>query len=118
MDMMRMNNLLPLLPQPPDDPRSWLLNALVGWRTAEHPNVEEAPTNGALALSPIVGSGRSLSESSGSFAGLTLPNNVALGPEDNIYLLDNKTVELKRFDACECLFKTVTCFAGSGQGRR
>lgn len=117
--MMSMNNRLPFIPQPPDDPRSWLLNALVGWRPATKPvNVEQALAHGALALTPIPGSGRSLTEPGGSFGGLTLPTNVALGPDDSVYLLDNKTIELMRFDPCECLFHSVPCFGGSGQARR
>jgi phage tail-like protein len=118
MPMMSMNNLLPVIPQPPDDPRSWLLDALAGWHAATLVNVEQAPTSQALALSPIAGSGRSLTEPGGSFAGLVLPANVALGPGGDVYLLDSKTLELKRFDPCECLFKIVPCFGGRGQGRR
>jgi phage tail-like protein len=118
MNMISMNNLLPVIPQPPHDPMSWLLNALAGWRTGTLGNVEQAPTNGVLALAPIPGSGRSLTEKSGSFGGLTLPANVALGPDDNIYMLDNTAIELKLFDSCECLFKTVPCFGGMGRGRR
>src|SRR6266566_1912042 len=116
--MIHMNNLLPVIPQPPYDPTSWLLNALIGWRAATLLNVEQAPTSSALTLAPIRGSGRSLTEAGGSFGGITLPANVALGSDNSIYLLDNKAIELKRFDPCECLFKTVPCFGGKGKGRR
>jgi phage tail-like protein len=116
--MIQMNNLLPVIPQPPDDPTWWLLNPRVGWHTATVLNVGQAPVNSALALAPLPGSGRSLNEASGSFGGITLPLNVALGPDNNIYLLDTKTIELKRFDPCECLFKTVPCLGGKGKGRR
>lgn len=118
MPMISTNNLLPAIPQPPYDPTSWLLNPLAGWRAATLRYVEQASTSQALALAPQPGSGRSLTEKSGSFGGITLPANVALGPGDDVYLLDTKATELKRFDPCECLFKTVPCFGGRGKGRR
>jgi len=118
MPMISTNNLLPAIPQPPYDPTSWLLNPLAGWRAATLRYVEQAPTSQILVLAPQPGSGRLLTEASGSFGGITLPANVALGPDNNIYLLDTKAMELKRFDPCECLFKTAPCFGGMGKGRR
>jgi phage tail-like protein len=112
--------LLPPIPQPPHDPTSWLLNAHIGWREADNgfKGIEKAPPTLALALAPAPDGGRSLTEVSGSFGGLTVPANMALGPDGSIYLLDAKTLELERFDPCECLFKTVPCFGGEGGGAR
>lgn len=115
---MSAQNLLPPIPQPPHDPTSWLLNARVGWRDAKLTHVEKTPVEEALALVPLPDGSRSLTEAGGSFGGLTVPANVALGPDGSIYLLDAKTLELKRFDPCECLFKTVPCFGGEGSGAR
>lgn len=117
---MSAQSFLPPIPQPPHDPTSWLLNARVGWREAQNglQNVEKAPAKGSLTLVPQLGGRRSLTEVSGSFGGLTVPANVALGPDGSIYLLDAKTLELRRFDPCECVFKTVPCFGGEGSGAR
>src|SRR5260370_19296968 len=109
--MISMNNLLPVIPQPPHDPMSWLLNALAGWRAGTLENVEQAATNGVLVLAPKPGRGRSLTEKSGSFGGLTLPANVALGPENNVYLLDNTAIELNLSSPCTNLFQPVPCLA-------
>jgi phage tail-like protein len=109
---------LPPIPQPPHDPTFWLLNATVGWREAVPDKVQVLPGSGALALAPAPGSGRALTEPSGSFGGLTLPGNVALGPGGEIFLLDAKTLTLRLFDACDCRFVTVPCFAGPGRDPR
>jgi phage tail-like protein len=115
---MNAQTLLPPIPQPPHDPTSWLLNARVGWHAATLANVEETPPYQALALALRPESRRVLTENSGSFGGLTVPANVALGPDGSIYLLDDRTMALKRFDACECRFQTVPGFGGEGQGPR
>ena len=115
---MRTNSILPPIPRPPHDPTWWLLNAQVGWREAQLKNVEKTSTGQALVLSLPPESGRSLTESSGSFGGLVPPSNVALGPDGSLYLLDRTAAELKRFDPCECLFQPVPCFGGVGQGPR
>src|SRR5437667_12821947 len=107
---------LPPIPQPPQDPTSWLLNARVGWRSAGPPAVEQRFTDGALALAPEPESLPSLTDPSGSFGGLTLPTNMALGPDGSIFLLDQTTLQLKRFDPCACRFDVVPCFGGSGAG--
>ncbi len=112
-----MQNVLPAIPQPPHDPTWWLLNAQTGWRVAKQSERVEI-TNGQLALEPLPGCGRSLTEASGSLGGLTLPANVAFGPDGTLYLLDAKTLTLKRFDPCTCQFVTVPCFGGTGHGRR
>ncbi|NOT54926.1 MAG: hypothetical protein HOP18_10000 [Deltaproteobacteria bacterium] len=109
--------LLPPIPQPPHDPTSWLLNARVGWRQAELLD-KQTPVYQSAALTLMPANGRSLTEHGGSFGSLTEPANVALGPDGSIYLLDNRTMELKRFDPCECRFQTVPCFGGEGRGPR
>ena len=106
---------LPPIPRPPHDPTSLLLNWRVGWRAAELQQLS-AERSLVMALSPDTQ--RSLTESSGSFGGLTPPGNVALGPDNGIYLLDAENAQLKRFDPCECRFMPVPCFGGTGSGPR
>ena len=115
---MNAQDLLPPIPKPPDDPTSWLLNARVGWRDARLDHVEKTAPGGSLTLAPLPGSGRSLTEGSGSLGGLSVPANVVLGPDGDIYLLDDRKMELKRFDPCACLFTAVPCFGGQGHGPR
>jgi phage tail-like protein len=103
---------------PPDDPTFLLLDARVGWRQPQLDQLEVVPGDGTLALVAIPGSGRSLTEPSGSFGGLTTPGNVALGPDGSIYLLDLAETVLKRFDPCECRFEPVPCFGGQGNQPR
>jgi phage tail-like protein len=111
---------LPPIPEPPHDPTSLLLDATSGWRAAAGglDHVEAAPSSGLLALTPMPGTGRSLTEASGSFGGLALPANVALGPDQSLYLLETETAKLKRFDPCECRFVTVPHLGGTGSGAR
>jgi phage tail-like protein len=101
---------LPPIPQPPHDPKSWLLNGRVGWKMATLLGVESRPRDGSLVLAPLAGSGRSVTESSGSFGGLRPPANVAFAPDGTIYLLDLHDLQLKRFDPCAFGFVVVTCF--------
>jgi phage tail-like protein len=115
---MSAQNFLPPIPQPPHDPTSWLLNARAGWHEAKLTHKENIVIGQSLALELLPDNSRSLTESSGSFGGLTVPANVALGPDGSIYLLDTETLALKRFDPCECVFKTVPCFGGEGSGVR
>ena len=98
--------LLPPIPQPPHDPTSWLLNGQAGWRDSKLERIVKIPPGQALTLEFSAESAPSLTDGNGSFGGLTVPANVALGPDGSIYLLDHTTLELKRFDPCECLFKT------------
>ena len=88
-----------------------------GLARGEAGKLEETPPSQALALALSHASRRSLTENSGSFGGLTVPANVALGPDGSIYLLDDRTMTLKRFDPCECRFQTVPCFGGAARGR-
>lgn len=110
--------LLPPIPQPPDDPTSWLLDGRAGWRAAKLDHVEQLPPRRSLTLALAPESQRALTEASGSFGGLTIPANVALGPDNSIYLLDPAQLQLKRFDPCECKFQSVPCFGGAGRGPR
>jgi phage tail-like protein len=110
--------LLPLIPQPPHDPTSWLLNGHVGWRAAKLDFIEQLPPKQSLTLALAPESQRALTEANGSFGGLTIPANVTLGPDGGIYLLDTAKAQLKRFDPCECEFQTVRCFGGVGSGPR
>ena len=114
---MSLQESLPPIPQPPHDPTSWLLNGRVGWRDATLEQVERDFCY-SLTLARHPETIRTLTEASGSFGGLTVPANVALGPHGSIYLLDREALELKRFDPCECLFETIPCFGGQGNGPR
>jgi len=112
--------LLPPIPRPPHDPTSLLLNGRLGWRALPGGFIDlnySIPDQSlALALHPA--SRRSLSEPSGSFGGLALPTGVALGPDGSLYLLDPKSLALKRFDPCCCRFEDVPCFGGKGSAPR
>ena len=92
----------PPVPEPPDDPRSQLLDSRTGWRGASFASANP----------------RSAAEPSGSFGGLTPPRNVGLAAGGDIYLLDPKTLRLKRFDACGCRFDVVPCIGDMGPGPR
>lgn len=120
--MISTQQLLPPISQPPHDPTSWLLTgensqgeqAGRGWRAAKLVHLSMLPPRQSLTLELEAGSKRSLFEINGSFGGLTVPANVALGPDDSVYLLDATDARLKRFDPCECDFLTVPCFGGVG----
>jgi phage tail-like protein len=108
-------NMLPPIPQPPHDPTSWLLDSRTGWRAAKSDAISLQDT---LELIIAPASQRVLTEESGSFGGLTIPGNMAVGPGGSIYLLDSLTPQLKVFDACDCAFKPVPCFSGIGSKPR
>ena len=110
--------MLPPIPRPPHDPTSWLLDARAGWRAAKLKDIELLPPQQSLALALAPESRRTLTEESGSFGGLTIPANIAIGPDESIYLLDTIEAQLKRFDPCACLFQKVRCFGGTGAGPR
>src|SRR6266487_863862 len=110
--------MLPPIPRPPHDPTSWLLNGYVGFLPAKLDQIEFLPPTKSLVLPLAPDSRRSLAEPSGSFGGLTTPGNVAIGPDGSVYLLDTSSVQLKRFDPCECIFGNVPCFGGVGAGPR
>ena len=111
---------VPPVPAPPHDPSSLLLAGTIGptarggWRAADGAagllRVEIAAGCPALVLEPTPGAARRLTEASGSFGGLRLPRNVALGSAGEVYLLDLVSGQLKRFDPCACRFEPVPCF--------
>jgi phage tail-like protein len=111
---------VPPVPALPHDPRSLLLAGTVGpepragWRaaagTAGLDGAEIAAGAPSLVLEPTPGATRRLTEPSGSFGGLRMPVNAALGPAGDVYLLDPETAQLKRFDPCDCRFEPVPCF--------
>jgi len=107
---------MPPVPRPPDDPTFWLLNGRVGWNAAELDGV--AISDDHLGLLILPGSGRLLTEPSGSFGGLVLPGNAALAPDGSIYLLDVQAGQVKRFDPCDCKFNSLPCLGGLGTGPR
>jgi phage tail-like protein len=110
---------LPLIPQPPHDPTSLLLNGRVGWRAKLDPKfLMQSGLELSLTLALTSESQRTLTEASGSFGGLTVPGNVAVGPDGGIYLLDTQHAQLKRFDPCSCQFVTIPCFGGVGSAPR
>jgi phage tail-like protein len=107
---------LPPVPQPPNDPTFWLLNGRFGWQAAELDDVAIAGDN--LGLLIIPGTGRLLTEPSGSFGGLVPPGNAAVAADGSLYLLGLSAAQLKRFDPCDCRFNTVPCLGGPGTGPR
>jgi len=119
-------SLLPVIPQPPHDPTSWLLGGITGsiaqaragWRAAKLDQIQILPPRESLTLALGPESTRSPFEPNGSFGGLSVPANVALGPDGSIYLLDSEKAQLKRFDPCKCTFEPVPCFGGVGSGPR
>lgn len=107
---------LPPIPAPPNDPTFLLLNGRVGWQAAELDDVGIAADNLGLLIVP--GSGRLVTESSGSFGGIVPPANVASTPNADLYLLDCQAAQLKRFDPCNCQFNVVPCLGGIGSAPR
>lgn len=109
-------------PGPPHDPRSILLNGRTGFsQIPPGPGVVSAVTDAeccAITLPLLASAARDLAESSGSLGGIRPPSNVALGPDDGIFLLDRATATLRRFDPCTCAFTKVPCLGGVGGGPR
>lgn len=106
---------LPVIPRPPHDPTSLLLNQRLGWSILESNNVVAGDV---MQLARFPGSLRWLTEPSGSFGGLRTPANVAIDDRGGIWLLDAATLQLKRFDPCKCAFDIVPCFGGAGSAAR
>lgn len=111
----RIATRLPPLPAPPHDPYSLLLagwigpTAAVGWRVRRSEQTEIAAATRALVLAPSPDAERRATEPSGSFGGLRLPINVALGPRGEIYSLDPVSGKLAHFDPCACQFIVIPC---------
>jgi phage tail-like protein len=100
------------------DPLWFFLNKKTGWRSSALENPGINPLCGCLQLNKLPAQRRTLLEDSGSLGGLTPPQNVALGRDGSIFLLDRPSCVLKRFDPCECEFKAVPYTGGTGRGSR
>lgn len=111
---------LPPVPRPPHDPYTLVLNGRLGWRALPGtlpgtPPAAIGPLGacGALTLLPLPGSGRTLTEATGSFGGLVLPRHLALaalGPcQQALLLFDASGRRLLRFDPCACAFADAFC---------
>lgn len=109
---------LPPIPKPPNDPTFVLLNEQVGWQAGALASVGINAGTGSVELAELAGTGRSLTEQSGSFGGLVLPSNAAMTANGSVYLLDQASAALKIFDPCACDFAKVPCFGGVGSGPR
>ena len=111
--------LLPLVPAPPHDPFSILLDWRAGWRTSGAvANVELSPLDNAWALKPAPGGSTPLAGPAGTFGGLVLPDNAVFGPDNILLLLDRDHARLLRFDPCDCAFVPLACIAGKGKKPR
>lgn len=111
--------LLPPVPAPPHDPFTIVLDARAGWRLSGAPvDMEISPLDCALTLAPPPGAARPLADPFGSFGGLVLPQNVAIGPGGVVVLLDRERAILERFDPCACRFVPLPCIAGPGSAPR
>lgn len=108
---------LPPVSRPPHDPRRLPLNDRVGWRIA-HADKIDYDACGHLTLQFRPEAVRSLTEPSGSLAGLVLPKHVAYTPDCGVLLLDRVNARLKKMDFCNCDFLTVPCTGGVGSGPR
>src|SRR5262245_49279866 len=106
---------LPSVARPPHDPRMMLLDARLGWRSGQLAGVahdiEVRPCDQTLALPPLPGTGRLLSEPSGAFGGLAFPRHAAWLPNCRLLLLDTADMRLRVFDPCDCAFVPYPCFA-------
>jgi phage tail-like protein len=106
---------VPVIPEPPHDPTSLLIDSRTAWLAAEpdgFDGVVASPCDGSLTLAFSAEASRSFTESSGSFGGLSFPSNVALLPDGSLLLLDRSTLTLKRFDPCCCRFVDWPCTGG------
>ena len=104
---------LPPMARPPHDPLTLRLDGRLGWRGASlagltH-DVERTPGSTSLTLAPIAGTGRSLSEPSGSFGGVVLPGNMTKLPDGRLLLLAPTSHRLLVFDSCTCRFQPYPC---------
>jgi phage tail-like protein len=112
---------LPVIPAPPHDPTSLLIDGRNGWHLADPAGLAGllwSTCNGSLSLDLKASLQPSLVDPTGTLGGLVLPPNVAVTNEGAIYLLDQKRHRLKRFDPCTCCFIDVPCIAAHGGGAR
>lgn len=106
-------------PGPPNDPTWMLLDGQDGWPIApQSTGVVISPLDCALVLQSLPGGACALADPSGRFGGLVPPPNVALAPDETVWLLDKTSGKLRRFDDCACAFVDVPCTAGLGTGAR
>jgi phage tail-like protein len=106
-------------PSPPNDPTSFVIDGLVGWRIASvSSNIGVSPGDCAITLQPTIGNGSCLTEPYGSFGGLVPPSHVCVDGDGTVWLLDRASGALRRFDPCTCAFVTMPCIAGIGTGAR
>lgn len=100
---------VPVIPEPPHDPASLLIDHRQDWHKLALEDVEISPCTGSLTLKFAPHAAPSLTDASGSFGGLVLPAHVAIAPDESIYLLDRTRLVIRRFDPCECRFIDVPC---------
>ncbi|RPI57899.1 MAG: hypothetical protein EHM55_00175 [Acidobacteria bacterium] len=112
---------LPVIPAPPHDPTSMLIDARNGWHLADPGGLSGllwSACDDSLSLDLKVPLQPSLVDPAGTLGGLVLPPNVAVTDDGAIYLLDRKSHRLKTFDPCTCCFVDVPCIARHGGGAR
>jgi phage tail-like protein len=95
-----------------------LLNARTGWRATLPSSTVRFTDDGFLSLRPQPGSIRPLVDSGGSLGGLQFPTGLAVDDQDRIYILDAHAHNIKQFDPCLCVFKTLSCVGGLGSRPR
>lgn len=101
---MSLSAYLPAVPQPPHDPKTWVLNKQAGWHVAKIDQLE-INQQGALSL---------IKQQYENFANdLVLPANIVADDQD-IWLLDHNSAHLKHFNNCECRFEVVPFIGGKG----
>jgi phage tail-like protein len=103
--------LVPELRQPPHDPLTLLLGGRLGWPIADD---SALASREFLELPRFPGSLPLLTEPTGSLGGLRPPSNVAVSDTGDIWLLDQDSGRLMRFDPCECAFVDMPCFGREG----
>jgi phage tail-like protein len=96
----------------------YLLNGLVGWQAADLENTVLADDGKELELQPLPGSERPLVDDAGSLGCFVAAIGVAVDSQDQVYVLDQKTCLIKRFDRCLRQFVTLPCIGGCGSEPR
>lgn len=99
--------------RPPHDPLSLLLDVRTGWPVLDAASVSVGE-DVTLARDPATLSWPT--DPTGSFGGLRLPDNVAVGEDGTLWLLDRRTGWLMRFEACDCAFVPARKLGTEGYG--
>ena len=99
--------------RPPHDPLSLLLNVRTGWPVLAAASISVGQ-DVMLVRDPATLSWPT--DPTGSFGGLRLPDNVAVGEDGRLWLLDRRTGWLKRFEACDCAFVPARKLGTEGYG--